>query len=56
MNVLLTCLPQLLELYIEDFIGLFEFFPVLIIVLRVVRFLIFFVWSDECQILHMWTP
>jgi len=36
MDVLLTSLPQLLELYIEDFIGFFEFFPVFIIVLRVV--------------------
>jgi hypothetical protein len=36
MDVLLTSLPQLLKLYIEDFIGFFEFFPVFTIVLRVV--------------------
>jgi hypothetical protein len=44
MDVLLASLPQLQELYIEDFIGLFEFFPVFITVLRVVglRILIVF--------------
>jgi len=36
MDVLLSHLPQLLELYIEDFIGLLEFFLVYITVLRVV--------------------
>jgi len=36
MDVLLASLPQLQELYIEYFIGLFEIFPVFIIVLRVV--------------------
>jgi hypothetical protein len=39
--MLLASLPQLLKLYIEDFIGLFEFFPVFIIVLRVVRIFLF---------------
>jgi len=35
MDVLLTSLPQLLELYIEDFISIFEFFLVFITVLRI---------------------
>jgi len=35
MDVLLTSLPQLLELYIEDFIIIFEFFLVFITVLRI---------------------
>jgi hypothetical protein len=49
MDVLLTSLPQLLELYIEDFIGLFEFLPIFIIVLRVValRILMVFMWSHK---------
>jgi hypothetical protein len=49
MDVLLMSLPQLLEFYIEDFIGLFEFFLVFIIVLRVVglRILMFFMWSHK---------
>jgi hypothetical protein len=46
MNVLLTSLPQLLELYIKDFICLFEFFLVFITVLRVIRILIF-KWSHK---------
>jgi hypothetical protein len=33
MNVLLASLPQFLELYIEDFISLFEFFSIFITVL-----------------------
>jgi len=49
MDVLLSSLPKLLELYIEDFIGLFEFFPVFITVLRVVglRILLVFMWSHK---------
>jgi hypothetical protein len=49
MDVLLACLPQLQVLYIEDFIGLFEFFLVFFIVLRVVglRILMFFMWSHK---------
>jgi hypothetical protein len=47
MNVLLMNLPQLLKLYIEDFIGLFEFLPVFITLLRVVRILLFFMWSHK---------
>jgi hypothetical protein len=47
MNVLLMGLLQFLELYIEDVIGLFEFFPIFITVLRVVRILIFFMWSRK---------
>jgi len=49
MDVLLTSLPQLLELYEDDFIGLFEFFPVFITVLRVVglRILLVFMWSHK---------
>jgi hypothetical protein len=49
MDVLLKSLPQLLELYIEDFIGLFEFFLIFIIVLRVVgvRILLVFMWSHK---------
>jgi hypothetical protein len=47
MDVLLASLPQLQKLYIEDFIGLFEFFLVFITVLRVVglRILLIFMWS-----------
>jgi hypothetical protein len=45
--VLLASLPQLLELYIKDFIGLFEFFPVFITVLRAVRILLFFMWNHK---------
>jgi hypothetical protein len=50
MDVLLTSLPQLLELYIEDFIGLFEFFSIFITVLKVVglRILLVFMWSHKC--------
>jgi hypothetical protein len=33
MDMLLASLPQLLELYIGDFISLLEFFPVFIVVL-----------------------
>jgi hypothetical protein len=49
MDVLLASLSQLQELYIEDFIGLFEFFPVFITVLRVVglRILLIFMWSHK---------
>jgi len=49
MDVLLASLLQLQELYIVDFIGLFEFFPVFITVLRVVglRILLVFMWSHK---------
>jgi hypothetical protein len=49
MDVLLVGLPLLLELYIEDFIGLFEFFPVFITVLKVVglRILLVFMLSHK---------
>jgi hypothetical protein len=49
MDVLLASLPQLQELYIEDFIGLFEFLPVFITVLKVVglRILLVFMWSHK---------
>jgi len=49
MDLLLASLPQLQELYIEDFIGLFEFFSVFNIVLRVVglRILLVFMWSHK---------
>jgi hypothetical protein len=49
MDVLLMSLPQLLELYIKDFISLFEFFPVFITLLRVVRILLAFMWSHKGQ-------
>jgi hypothetical protein len=39
MDMLLTSLPQLLKLYIEDFVCLLEFFSVFITVFRVVRIL-----------------
>jgi len=47
MDVLLTSLPLLFELYIEDLIGLFEFFPVFITVLRELRILLVFMWSHK---------
>jgi hypothetical protein len=48
-NILLASLPQLQELYIEDFVGLFVFFPVFIAVLSVVglRILLVFMWSHK---------
>jgi hypothetical protein len=51
MDLLLASLPQLQELYIEDFIGLFEFIPDFITVLRVVglRILLIFMWSHKGQ-------
>jgi len=49
MNVLLMSLHQLLELYIEDLIGHFKFFPVFITVLKVVRIFIFFMWSHKSK-------
>jgi hypothetical protein len=47
--MLLASLPQLQELYIEDFIGLFEFFPIFIAMLEVVglRILLVFMWSHK---------
>jgi hypothetical protein len=49
MDVLLASLPQLHELYIKDFISLFEFFPFFITILRVVglRILLVFMWSHK---------
>jgi hypothetical protein len=49
MDVLLASFPQLLELYIKDFIGVFEFFLIFITVLRVVglRILLVFIWSHK---------
>jgi hypothetical protein len=49
MDVLLTSLPQLLKLYIDDFIDLFEIFLVFITVLRVVglRILLVFMRSHK---------
>jgi hypothetical protein len=48
--MLLTCLPQLQEYYIQDLIGLFKFFPV-VAALRVVGLgpLRFFMWCYESQ-------
>jgi hypothetical protein len=47
--MLLTSLPQLQELYIEDFIGLFDFFLVFITVLRVIglKILQVFMWGHK---------
>jgi hypothetical protein len=49
MDVLLVSLPQFYELYIENLIGLLEFFPIFIIVLNVVgiRILLVFMWSHK---------
>jgi hypothetical protein len=47
MHGLLTSLPQLLELYIEDFISLLEFFPIIITALRIVRILLFLMQSHK---------
>jgi hypothetical protein len=49
MDVLLASLPQFYELYVEDFISLFELFPIFITVLRVVglRILLVFIWSQK---------
>jgi hypothetical protein len=49
MDVLLASFPQLLELYIKDFRGLFEFFPIFLTVLKVrgLRILLVFIRSHK---------